>query len=59
MFFQVAGVREPLRAEQALVRSFTSVDVSVDLQVPELGEFFATDVAAIWPLSSVSPQVGF
>lgn len=59
VFFQVAGVREPLRAEGALVRSLPSVNVLVDLQVPELGEFFATDGAAIRPLPSVSPEVGF
>lgn len=59
VFFQVAGVREPLGTERALVRSLPSVDVLVDLQVPELGEFFATDGTAIRPLSSVSPEVGF
>lgn len=59
MFFQIARVREPLGAERALVRSLPGVDVLVDLQVPELGEFFATDAAAVWPLSRVSPEVGF
>lgn len=59
VFFQVARVREPLGAERALVRSLPSVDVPVDLQVPELGKFFATDAAAIRPLSCVSPEVGF
>lgn len=59
VFFQVARVREPLGAERALVRPLTGVDVPVDLQVPELGEFFTTDAAAVRPLSCVSPKVGF
>lgn len=59
VFFQVAGVRKPFGAERALVRSLPGVDVPVDLQVPELGEFFATNAAAIRPLSCVSPEVGF
>lgn len=59
VFLQVAGVREPLRAEGALIRSLPSVDVLMDLQVPELGELFATDGAAIGSLSSVGPEVGF
>lgn len=58
VFFQVAGVREPLGAEGALVRSLPSVDVLVDLQVPELGELFAADAAAVRSLSCVSPEVG-
>lgn len=59
VFFQVAGVRKPLWAERAHIRSLPGVDVAMDLQVPELGEFFATDATAIWPLTSVSPEVGF
>lgn len=59
VFFQVAGVRKPLGAERARIRSLSSVDVAMDLQVPELGEFFATDATAVWPLTSVSPEVGF
>lgn len=58
VFFQVAGVREPLGAEQALVRSLPGMDVLVDLQIPELGEFFSTNAAAVRPLSCVSPEVG-
>ena len=59
VFFQVAGIREPLWAESALIWSLPSVDVLVNLQVPELGELFATYTAAVWSLSCVSPQVGF
>lgn len=59
MFFQVAGVGEPLGAQRALVGSLPGVDVLVDLQVPELGEPFAADGAAKRFLSSVSPEVGF
>lgn len=58
VFLQVAWVREPLSAQQALVRPLPSVDVLVDLQVPELGELFATDSAAVGSLSSVSSEVG-
>lgn len=58
VFLQVAWVREPLSAQRALVRPLPGVDVLVDLQVPELGELFAADSAAIGSLSSVSSEVG-
>lgn len=58
VFFQVAGVRKPLGTEWALVWSLSSVYVLVDLQVPELGEFFATDATTVRSLSRVSPEVG-
>lgn len=59
VFFQIAGVRKPLGTEWALVWSLSSVYVLVDLQVPELGEFFATDATTVRSLSRVSPEVGF
>lgn len=55
VFFEVAGVSEALGAERAGVRTFSGVDVPVDLQVPELGELLPADAAAVRTLPGVSP----
>lgn len=57
VFPEVAGVRVSLRTQLALVRSLSCVDVPVDLQVPELAELLAADVAVERSLPRVSPQV--
>lgn len=57
VLLQVAGIREPVRAECTAIRSLSGVDVPVDLQVPELGELLSTDRAAERLLAGVRPQV--
>lgn len=58
MLFEVAGVGEAVGTVWTLVGSLPSVDVLVNLEVPELGEGLPAGGAAEGPLAGVGPQVG-
>lgn len=47
MFLEVSIVCEPFPADQAVVRPFSCVDPSVQLQAAGLGEPPSADVAAV------------